>query len=100
MTGLLLTTPRAWARRALRHSAPSPLARRTVMVTGASSGIGEATAHAASARDATVLLVARRADALAGVVRSIEASGGRAFAYPCDLTDGPAVDRLVSTVLA
>ena len=45
MTGLLLTTPRAWLRRALRTGAPSPLAGRTVLVTGASSGIGEATAH-------------------------------------------------------
>ena len=100
MTGLLLTTPRAWLRRALRPGAPSPLAGRTVLVTGASSGIGEATAHAAAARGATVLLVARRADALADVARAVRAAGGRAHAYPCDLTDGPAVDRLVATVLA
>jgi short-subunit dehydrogenase len=100
VTGLLLTTPRAWLRRALRPGAPSPLAGRTVLVTGASSGIGEATAHAAAARGATVLLVARRADALADVARAVRAAGGRAHAYPCDLTDGPAVDRLVATVLA
>ena len=70
-----------------------------MLVTGASSGIGEATAHAVAARGATVLLVARRADELARVRRSIEAAGGTAYAYPCDLTDAPAVDRLVEVVL-
>lgn len=75
------------------------LAGRRVMVTGASSGIGEATARAVAARDATVLLVARRADELERVRREIEAAGGHATAYPCDLTDLDAVDRLVEQVL-
>jgi short-subunit dehydrogenase len=100
VTGLLLTTPRAWLRRRLHPKEPSPLGGRTVLVTGGSSGIGEATGHAAAARGATVLLVARRADDLARVARDIEARGGVAHAYPCDLTDGPAVDRLVATLLA
>ena len=100
MSGLLLTTPRAWLRRRLHPDAPSPLVGRTVLVTGGSSGIGEATAHAAAARGATVLVVARRADELARVVSDVEARGGVAFAHACDLTDGPAVDRLVATVLA
>jgi short-subunit dehydrogenase len=76
------------------------LAGRTVLVTGASSGIGEATARAVAAEGATVLLVARRADELDRVRASIEAAGGRASAYPCDLTDLDAVDALVATVLA
>jgi short-subunit dehydrogenase len=71
-----------------------------VLVTGASSGIGEATARAVAARGARVLLVARRADDLARVQADIEAAGGRAAAYPCDLTDGTEVDDLVAKVLA
>jgi NAD(P)-dependent dehydrogenase (short-subunit alcohol dehydrogenase family) len=98
----LLLTPRAWVRRhvvARVRDLPSPLAGRTVMVTGASSGIGAATAAAVAARGATVLLVARRADQLAEVRSAIEAAGGAASAYPCDLTDGPEVDALVAQVL-
>jgi NAD(P)-dependent dehydrogenase (short-subunit alcohol dehydrogenase family) len=100
---LLLTMPRAWVRRHVVGRVldlPSPLAGRTVMVTGASSGIGAATARAVAARGGTVLLVARRADELEAVRAEIEASGGTAYSYVCDLTDGPAVDALVARVLA
>lgn len=99
----LLLTPRAWVRRHLVGrvvALPSPLEGRTVMVTGASSGIGAATARAVAARGGTVLLVARRADELEAVRAEIEASGGTAYSYVCDLTDGPAVDDLVAQVLA
>ncbi|HSE08722.1 MAG TPA: SDR family NAD(P)-dependent oxidoreductase [Nocardioidaceae bacterium] len=103
VSGLLLTTPKAWARRVaglLPGATPtSPLVGRTVMITGASSGIGEATARAVAARGATVLLVARRKDELTRVRQEIEAAGGAAYAYPCDLTDGPAVERMIGTVL-
>jgi NAD(P)-dependent dehydrogenase (short-subunit alcohol dehydrogenase family) len=109
VTGLLLQTPRARARRLLRrlrHDDSSPLTGRTVLVTGASSGIGAATARAVAARGATVLLVARRAEELERVRADIEAAGGgihqargRAAAYVCDLTDGEAVDALVAQVL-
>ncbi|HEY1134171.1 MAG TPA: SDR family NAD(P)-dependent oxidoreductase [Nocardioides sp.] len=101
--GLLLTTPIARARRLLRTvtgDSRSPLAGRTIMVTGASSGIGEATALACGARGATVLLVARRADALDRVRAAIESGGGAAYCFPLDLTDGDAVDRLVRRVTA
>lgn len=76
------------------------LAGRTVLVTGASSGIGEATARAVARRGATVLLVARRAEELDRVRAAVDADGGRASAYPCDLTDLAAVDALVARVLA
>ena len=78
---------------------PRLIAGRTVLVTGASSGIGEATAREVARRGATVLLVARRADELGRVRAAIEAEGGRAAAYPCDLTDLDAVDALVRQVL-
>ena len=106
MTGsMLLTTPRAWVRRHVLGrlpgaDAPSPLRGRRVLVTGASSGIGEATAKACAERGATVLLVARRSDELARVRREIEGRGGVASTYVCDLTDAAAVDRLVEQVLA
>jgi NAD(P)-dependent dehydrogenase (short-subunit alcohol dehydrogenase family) len=98
----LLMTPRAWVRRHVVgrvRDLPSPLAGRRVLVTGASSGIGAATARAVAERGATVLLVARRADELERVRAGIEAVGGTAYAYQCDLTDGPAVDALVGRLL-
>ncbi|HEV2797329.1 MAG TPA: SDR family NAD(P)-dependent oxidoreductase, partial [Nocardioides sp.] len=98
--GLLLTTPRARLRRLVRSGAPSPLAGRTVLVTGASSGIGEATAHAVAARGARVVLVARRQAELDRVRTSIEAAGGDASSYAVDLTDLDTVDVLVEEVLA
>jgi short-subunit dehydrogenase len=99
----LLLSPKAWVRRhvlARVLDLPSPLAGRTVLVTGASSGIGEATARAVAERGATVLLVARRADELDRVRAEVEAAGGTAYSYACDLTDGPAVDALVARLLA
>jgi NAD(P)-dependent dehydrogenase (short-subunit alcohol dehydrogenase family) len=76
------------------------LAGRRVLITGASSGIGRATALAVARRGAIPLLVARRGDELAKVAEEIRAEGGTAHCYPCDLTDGDAVDALIKQVLA
>jgi NAD(P)-dependent dehydrogenase (short-subunit alcohol dehydrogenase family) len=103
--GLLFTTPKAWLRRHVlplvaRAERPSALQGKTVLVTGASSGIGEATAVAVAARGATVIAVARREHELTRVVTEIESRGGTACAHLCDLTDAAAVDRLVAQVVA
>ncbi|HET6153489.1 MAG TPA: SDR family NAD(P)-dependent oxidoreductase, partial [Marmoricola sp.] len=103
LVGNLLLTPTAFVRRHLVGrivDLPSPLAGRTVLVTGASSGIGEATARAVASRGGTVLLVARRAEELERVRAGITADGGTASAYICDLVEPAAVDALVVQVLA
>jgi len=72
---------------------------RAVVITGASSGIGEALANRLGDAGAKVLLVARSADKLDAMKRSIEARGGTAFAYPGDLSDAEDTQRLISAVL-
>ena len=78
---------------------PSPLAGRVVLVTGASSGVGEASAKAIAACGATVLCVARRQGELDRVVGEIASAGGSAYGYACDLTDAAATEALVQGVL-
>ncbi|HET7734421.1 MAG TPA: SDR family NAD(P)-dependent oxidoreductase [Nocardioidaceae bacterium] len=72
---------------------------KVVLVTGASSGIGRATALKVGQAGGVVLLVARTADALENLRNEIKASGGTAYAYPCDLSDLDQVDALVEQVL-
>jgi short-subunit dehydrogenase len=66
-----------------------------VVVTGASSGIGEAIARHAGREGHSVVVAARRADRLATLAGDIESSGGRALAVTCDVTSRPAVEDLV-----
>ena len=77
---------------------------KRILLTGASSGIGEAAAEKLARRGATVVLVARRKDLLDAVVTRIGDAGGptdpRARAYATDLSDLDAVDELVATVEA
>jgi NADP-dependent 3-hydroxy acid dehydrogenase YdfG len=60
---------------------------KVAVVTGASSGIGEATAEALARDGAAVVAAARREDRLAGLVERIEGEGGRVLAAVCDVTD-------------
>lgn len=72
------------------------LAGDVAIVTGASSGIGEATAEALAAEGAHVVLAARRADELAALADRIEDTDGDALVVPTDITDDDAIDDLVS----
>jgi NAD(P)-dependent dehydrogenase (short-subunit alcohol dehydrogenase family) len=74
------------------------LAGKRILLTGASSGIGEAAAEKFARRGATVVVVARRGDLLDALVDRITAAGGTAQAHACDLSDLDAVDELVAKV--
>jgi NAD(P)-dependent dehydrogenase (short-subunit alcohol dehydrogenase family) len=75
---------------------------QTVVVTGASGGIGRASAIAFGVRGDTVVLIARGEKGLAGAARDVERSGGKAVAVPLDVADSDAVraaaDRVESEV--
>jgi short-subunit dehydrogenase len=73
---------------------------RAVVITGASSGIGEALANRLGDAGAKVVLVARSADKLEALRQGIEARGGEAFVYPGDLSDAEDTQRIISRVLA
>jgi len=76
------------------------VAGQTIVITGASSGIGAALARAAAAGGARVLLLARTQAALEQVAADIRAAGSAATLYPVDLTDAGAVERVARTLLA
>lgn len=71
---------------------------KVVLVTGASYGLGKATALKLAAAGATVLLVARSADELDALAAAITARGGRAIAFPADLTDEAVVTALAERI--
>ncbi len=68
---------------------------KVVLITGASSGIGRATALKFASEGAKVALAARRAEALVEVVRSIESSSGQAIAVVADVTREADIERVV-----
>ncbi|SRR3954454_14327833 len=71
------------------------IAGKVVVITGASSGLGEATGRHLARRGATVVLGARRTDRLRALVDEITRSGGQAFARATDVTDAAQVHALV-----
>ena len=68
---------------------------KVVVITGASSGLGEATARLLSAQGAPVVLGARRADRLQSLADELTGRGGKALAIATDVTDRDQVKRLV-----
>jgi short-subunit dehydrogenase len=82
------------------RSAKASLADEVAIVTGASSGIGAATAQELARRGARVVLAARRIDALEAQARAIRGAGGEAIAIATDVGDPDQVTRLVDRTVA
>lgn len=75
------------------------LAGKSILVTGASSGIGAATARALGRAGARLTLVARRAGLLETLAADIRAAGGQAWAYPADITVEAEHARMVASAV-
>ncbi|QIO07784.1 SDR family NAD(P)-dependent oxidoreductase [Acinetobacter lanii] len=73
---------------------------KVVLITGASSGIGLTVAYKLADAGAHVILVARTEDALIEAKREIEAKGGQASIFPCDLNDLRQIDEVSQQILA
>lgn len=84
------------------HSTSIPtalLAGKVALITGASRGIGAATARAFAAAGATVVLAARDEEALGALAQEITGAGGQALAVPTDVGDPASVENLVQRTL-
>ncbi len=98
VTGLALLVGLAVGRR--RCAEPLDLRGRVVLISGASSGIGRAAAHAFAAQGAAVALLARRTDALAAVEAELAPYAVETLVVPADVTIDAEVERAVSAVQA
>lgn len=95
-----LLSPVGIARRVLgTESLRRAVDGRTVVITGASSGIGEATARRFAAAGASVVLVARRTEELERVASEIREAGGEADFFSCDLSDRAAIDAFLAELV-
>ncbi|QSR84706.1 SDR family oxidoreductase [Methylacidimicrobium sp. B4] len=74
-----------------------PLSRKTAIVTGASSGIGRATALALARAGASVVVTARRLDRVEALARQIAEEGGSALPLRCDVREARDVEEVVET---
>ncbi|HEX5303345.1 MAG TPA: SDR family oxidoreductase [Streptosporangiaceae bacterium] len=79
--------------------AAPPLSGEIAIVTGASSGIGAATARELGRRGATVVLTARRVSLLEAQARSVREAGGEAVAIPADIADGTEIRLLAERTI-
>jgi len=77
-----------------------PLNQQVMVITGASSGIGLATAQAAARQGVKLVLAARSARALEEVAAGFRTGGAEAFAVPCDVTDRKQVDALAQAAVS
>ncbi|MEU5866962.1 SDR family oxidoreductase [Nonomuraea sp. NPDC047529] len=82
------------------QTSPRPLTGRVAVITGASSGIGEASAEHLAELGARVAVLARRADRLDDLVARIDKAGGQALALAVDVTDAAAVRTAADRVAA
>ena len=73
---------------------------KNILITGGSSGIGEHTAHLLSECGAHVILLARTEEKLKEVKEAIEALGGKASYYPCDLTNMDDIEKTTNKIIA
>jgi NAD(P)-dependent dehydrogenase (short-subunit alcohol dehydrogenase family)/thioester reductase-like protein len=87
------------ARTPVPSGLPAAVNGKVVLVTGASSGIGHATTRTVAAAGARAVLVARTKEKLDELAELIEADGGEAYVYPCDLSDMDAIDAMADKVL-
>ena len=84
---------------ATQHAPARDLAELTVVITGASSGMGRGTALKLAARCARVVIAARRADLLEEVATEARASGGEAVVVPADVSNPADIHRLLQAAL-
>jgi NADP-dependent 3-hydroxy acid dehydrogenase YdfG len=77
----------------------APIEGKVVVITGASSGLGEATARMLSAQGARVVLGARRVERIQSLADELTSAGGTALAIQTDVTDPEQVQRLVDTAV-
>lgn len=85
--------------RARRDDPAGPLVGKHVIITGASSGIGRASAIAVAERGACVFALARNGEALDDLITEIRSAGGQAYAFTCDVTDSASVEHTVKDIL-
>jgi NADP-dependent 3-hydroxy acid dehydrogenase YdfG len=77
-----------------------PLEEQVIVITGASSGIGLATAVLAAERGARLVLAARSGETLDELVQNISAAGGQAIAVPADVTDRGQLEALAQAAVS